>query len=129
MYRKIKSDSKNVTSLHSYTGNDMIRYRIHDKKAVFFAETLRGKIRDNIIKIYLFGSRARGDHAEYSDFDFLVVTDIDDNKIKEAIIETEVEFLDKFNYLAGTVNYSKEEWKYAQKFPLGINVLKDGIEL
>jgi len=43
-------------------------------------ETIKGEVENSgarVLKIILFGSRARGDASEDSDFDFLVITDMD----------------------------------------------------
>lgn len=99
------------------------------EKARIFADKLRKRIGKHIIKIYLFGSRARGDHKEYSDYDFFVVTDEDNSYVKEIILEIEVEFLNTFDRLAGTIIYNIKDWEKIKKYPLGYNVMKEGVEL
>jgi predicted nucleotidyltransferase len=53
--------------------------------------SLREQFPDRITKIYAFGSRVRGDHGEWSDFDILVVVKDRDPLIEEAIIGCFVE--------------------------------------
>jgi uncharacterized protein len=48
-------------------------------------ERLRERFSERIIAVYVFGSRARGDHEEWSDFDVLVIV-----KDKAPEIETEI---------------------------------------
>lgn len=48
-------------------------------------ERLRERFSERIIAVYVFGSRARGDHEEWSDFDVLVIV-----KDKTPEIETEI---------------------------------------
>ena len=100
-----------------------------DEKARIFADKLRKRLQGHIIKIYLFCSRARGDHQEYSDYDFVVITDNDNKYIKEIILEVEVEFLNIFDRLAGTIIYNIKDWEKIKNYPLGYNVMKEGVEL
>lgn len=100
-----------------------------DEKARIFADKIRKRLQKRIIKIYLFGSRARGDHKECSDYDFFIVTDDDSNYVKEIILEIEVDFLNTFDRLAGTIIYNKKDWEKIKKYPLGHNILKEGVEL
>ena len=53
--------------------------------------SLREQFPDRITGIYAFGSRVRGDHGEWSDFDILVVVKDRDPLIEEAIISSFVE--------------------------------------
>ncbi len=43
-------------------------------------ETLKIIEKNNNIKIYIFGSRARGDYKEYSDIDLCITEEIDQKK-------------------------------------------------
>lgn len=43
-------------------------------------ETLKIIEKNNNIKIYIFGSRARGDYKEYSDIDLCITEEIDPKK-------------------------------------------------
>lgn len=46
----------------------------HEKKALMrIKKQLKERLHDRIISIYAFGSKVRGDHNEWSDFDVLVV--------------------------------------------------------
>ncbi len=38
-----------------------------------FAVRLQGELGDNLLRVSLFGSRARRDHRERSDYDFMIV--------------------------------------------------------
>ena len=86
---------------------------------------------NNLEKIILFGSYARGDFREYSDIDIMVLVNCDNERIKEfddgvsqigenicndynAVIQTMVFNIDYFN-----------EWK--NHMPLFVNVIKDGV--
>ncbi len=45
----------------------------YEKEALERAvKSIRGKLFDRIVSIYIFGSRARGDYGEWSDFDLSI---------------------------------------------------------
>ena len=100
-----------------------------DKIALDYAEKIKMKLKDNLIRIILFGSRARGDNKDFSDYDFLIVLNDVNKYCKDTIIDEEVEILNKYDKLASTIVYSSNEWENIKKFPLGINILKEGINL
>jgi len=100
-----------------------------DENAKVYAKILRERLKTYLVKIYLFGSRARGDFKENSDYDFIIVATDDNNFIKDIIIQTEVDFLNNFDKLASSILYREEEWEKVKKYPLGYNVLREGVEL
>ena len=90
---------------------------------------------DELVKVILYGSYARGDYHEYSDIDILALVKCDDktiqelrNKLLSAIgdlnwkhsvyisISVMINNIDYFNYWKDTMPYFK-------------NVVKDGIEI
>ena len=53
----------------------MTNYKIDNKEKKIlkeFKKRLRGIYKENLEKIILFGSRARGDYSRESDYDFLI---------------------------------------------------------
>lgn len=54
-------------------------------------DTLRARIPDEVISIYAFGSRVRGDHGENSDLDVLVVVRVRNVEVENAVIEVFLE--------------------------------------
>lgn len=102
---------------------------IPDEKAIFFSTSLRRRIGANIRHIYLFGSRARGDHHDGSDYDFMVILDKNDRHLRDEVLDTEVEFLNKYDELSACVVYDEEAWEWRKNSPLGINVSREGIVL
>ena len=63
-----------------------MRLTEQEQRAVeHFATTVRERWGSEIIEIYLFGSKARGDAGPESDIDLLVVTERSDWKLKEQI--------------------------------------------
>ena len=57
-----------------------------NQKIIFeFTNEIKRRCNERIKKIILFGSRARKDYREDSDFDFLIVVDDKDTSIREII--------------------------------------------
>ena len=64
----------------------------HEKKALdAITKSLREQFPERVRGVYVFGSRARGDHGEWSDFDVLIVVKDRDPLIEEAIMNRFVE--------------------------------------
>ena len=83
---------------------------------------------DNIIKIILFGSVARGDDTEESDIDILIVSN--NRECIEDIIAEEVAWImyDK-NELISAHIMSEDRFNKTQHFSFLTNVLSEGIEI
>ncbi|MFH0759000.1 MAG: nucleotidyltransferase domain-containing protein [Bacteroidota bacterium] len=83
-------------------------------------------------EIYLYGSRARGDAREYSDWDFLVLL----NR-QNIPFEVETRFMDEFyeieletGEIISPLIYSKNEWFNKHSFtPLYEYIHKEGIRI
>ena len=81
-------------------------------------------------RVILFGSHARGDHRNTSDWDFLILTSLHANeslkrRIREKLIDTELEA----EQVISTLIYSQERWSDYQITALYKNITKDGVEL
>jgi len=83
-------------------------------------------------EVYLYGSRARGDNEEDSDWDLLILLNLNivpfdyETKIMDLIYDIELETGEVFSPLV----YSKNEWinRYTIT-PLFENIKKEGIRL
>ena len=100
-----------------------------DKITKEFSERIKNALEDRLKKIILFGSRTRGDFSEVSDYDFLIVVDRRDDEVREQILRIEVEMLDKYNTLFASIVCDEKEWEKESRFPLGINIVREGIVL
>jgi uncharacterized protein len=87
------------------------------------------RLKKHLLKIILFGSRARGDGWEWSDYDFAVIVDNKTKKIESIIDDISGDLFYKHSKLIGPVIWSAVEWEENKKYPIGINILKEGIEL
>lgn len=85
---------------------------------------------DSKARVILFGSRARGDYEDSSDWDFLVLTShqVDDQikkRIREKLLDAELEAGEVISSLI----FSQDKWLNYQITPLYQNIAKEGIEL
>ena len=81
-------------------------------------------------KVFLYGSRARGDHKKLSDWDFFVLTSREfDYKqkdlLRDKLYETELEA----NTLIGSIIESREKFEQLKFMPLYQNILAEGVEI
>jgi len=99
----------------------------NDEVVQQFSSAVRKTLGKHLRRIILFGSRARGDNTEHSDFDFIIVLNNKNSNILDAIRSIEVEMMDIFNVLVSALVFSTEEWNERQTLPLGLNVQREGI--
>jgi len=94
-----------------------------------YAELLRKKLGGRIRQIVLFGSRARGRAGRDSDYDVLVVVDRRTKEAREAVLDVDVEMMNRHNALFAPLLYGEQEWRKMQDFPLAWNIGREGIQL
>jgi predicted nucleotidyltransferase len=94
-----------------------------------FVEILKRNLKNRLKKIILFGSYARGDSNKGSDYDMLVIVDKNDKVIQDIVLDACVEIMDKYSELIGSIVCDEKEWELKKRFPIGLNILKEGIEL
>jgi predicted nucleotidyltransferase len=94
-----------------------------------FATLLRQKLGIHLRQILLFGSRARGDAHNDSDYDMLVVVGRRTPALRAVILEVESQLMDRYGALVATVLRSEPEWQQLQGFPLARNITREGIPL
>ena len=94
-------------------------------KAREYAALVRSRLGDHVKQIVLFGSQARGDGTEYSDYDFLVVVDTRTQSVRDAILDVGVQMLNNHDQLFAALVYSEEEWRELRRFPLGWNIQEE----
>ena len=95
------------------------RYEI----ACEFANNIRS---DDIIKIILFGSVARGEDTEESDIDILIIT-ANSDELSDKINNVAVDIiLEKDEFISPHV-MSEEHFNKTIDYPFLTNVLKEGI--
>jgi len=82
-----------------------------------------------IKKVYLYGSKARGDFDEYSDIDLLFILEQMPSMEKDKyIVEYLYDIGIKYDILFSSLRTSVEEWSGIFKsFPIYNEIIKDGI--
>jgi predicted nucleotidyltransferase len=99
----------------------------HDNIIKEFSQRLKQSLGNRLKEIILFGSRARGDWEEGSDYDFLIIVDKKTKEVRNIVLNIESELLHKTNKLLSSLIYSEKEWERSKNFPLGRNISKEGI--
>ena len=94
-----------------------------------FAGIVKKRLKNNLKKIILFGSHARGDYNDNSDYDILVIVDKKNKSIQDIILDACVEIMDNYYELIGCIVCDEKEWEMKKRFPIGLNILKEGVEL
>lgn len=94
-----------------------------------YARRLRERLGDNLVAVTLYGSRARGDAREGSDFDLIVLVRERTEEVRELALEVDVEMMNEFDELFVGMVYDEGEWRQESEMPLGWNVSRDGIAL
>lgn len=93
----------------------------------FFKNAVRGAVGSRLKEIILFGSRARGDSANESDYDLLVIVDKVEPDIVHGIDEIAGEALLKHRAVISAFPISEEDRRKRKYSPLLINVAREGV--
>lgn len=87
---------------------------------------------DPLAEVFLFGSRARGDASNDSDWDILILVDEDkvtndiEDKFRDGLYDIELDS----GQIISTFIYSKSYWKNTLIYsPLYKNIIEEGIRL
>lgn len=93
--------------------------------------SLSQKMRDNLVGLYLFGSKARGDFHADSDIDLLVIVRQLDAESRWLTRATAADYSLQYNVLFNTHLYDKARWDIIVQYQdtLWREVQRDGIAL
>jgi predicted nucleotidyltransferase len=94
-----------------------------------FARELKKVLGRHLQEIILFGSRARGEAAEGSDYDFVVVVDNRRKEWEEIVLDKEVEMMNRYGALFVSLVHDRSGWEQQQHTPLGQNILREGVRV
>lgn len=88
---------------------------------------------DNLDKVILYGSYARGDYTEDSDVDIMILLRISDLEIKnyrELLSELTYDFNTNYDIEIKPIAKNKDEFiKWVNAYPFYANVQREGVEL
>ncbi len=104
----------------------------HEKKALKrIIEKLKERFSTRIVSVYAFGSRVRGDHDEWSDFDVLVIVVGKTPEIESEIISIFVEEEIKSGLSFTPVIKDIQAFELEKRFntPFYENITKEGVLL
>jgi len=97
--------------------------------AVEFARLVRERLGPRVLEVVLFGSRARGEAREDSDYDVVVVVDRRSADVREAILAIEVDLMNRHGSLVACLLRDEREWEASRGMPIGLNVAREGVPL
>ena len=90
----------------------------------------RVKQLDPTAEVYLFGSRARKDHKNDSDWDFLILTEKKvDQKLKNQITDVLFEIELELGQGLSSIVQNKKEWLELVDIPIYQNINKESIRI
>lgn len=98
-----------------------------------FTKELRGVLSDNLTKVILYGSYARGDYRSNSDVDIMILVKLNDHEIEEyldAISDLAFDFFLKYDVDISPVVKNEEHFNYwVETLPFYRNVRDEGVVL
>jgi len=97
--------------------------------ALEYAREVRNRLGRHARQIILFGSQARGEATEGSDYDFVVVVDKRSRALRELVSDAGGDLLDRRDALCAALVYDEEQWKMVCESPIGWNVEREGVTL
>ena len=100
-----------------------------DPVVLLFGSEVRRRLGGSLRQLCLFGSRARGDARDDSDYDMLVVVDRRTPEIRGIVVDIEVDILDRYQVLVASIVRGEEEWRSGQGFPLARNIAREGVPI
>lgn len=102
--------------------------KMEDKIAADFTESLIRDFESNIRKVILFGSRAKGIAAPYSDYDLLLVLKERDRRLIDQIYDLVTDFLLDYGVDISLKIYSEKDFekRLLMKIPFIMEVNRTG---
>lgn len=91
-----------------------------------FLSELRAGFGSALREVWLFGSRARGDAQDGSDYDMLVVVAGDVTVLKQKVRDAEWVCMERYNALVSCIVYTEAQWQDRKQTPLGWNIQREG---
>lgn len=105
----------------------MERYLTKDELIDKFIDILRRNLGRYLQEIILFGSRARGDYSEESDYDFIIIFNRITPEIEKVLDDICAQMLYEYGMVITSFAVTKEDLKLREFEPFIINALKEGV--
>ncbi|NCC34412.1 MAG: nucleotidyltransferase domain-containing protein [Chloroflexia bacterium] len=102
---------------------------MHDPVLQSLTDQIKESLGSRLRGLWLFGSRARGDARESSDYDILILVDEKTPELRERILDIQVDLLDQHDVLVATLLQTENEWRQSQGFPLARNITREAVRL
>ncbi len=135
MDRVITNTTESKSQIKEELRSNLISFNNHtslinDRLLISFRDQIKKNLQNHLTALILYGSRARGDAKEFSDYDFLIIIDgKPDEQIEDVILDIEVNVLNQFDKLTTCLIWNIEDWNLKKRFPIGRNILKEGVLL
>ncbi len=100
-----------------------------DSPLEFFTAQIRKQLGDNLKQIILFGSRARGENLQDSDYDCLLIVKETSRIVKDTVDEVAGEALYQYSAIISAIIISEEKYSQQKYSPLLMNVAREGVPL
>ncbi|MEI6221634.1 MAG: nucleotidyltransferase domain-containing protein [bacterium] len=94
-----------------------------------FVTTVKKNLGNHIKKIILFGSRARKDHHNDSDYDCLILVDKKNKNLDKIVNKIAADTLYDSNSVISAFVVEEQRFEYQTYNPLFMNVRKEGVQL
>lgn len=98
-----------------------------------FSQIIKKILGENLKKIIVYGSYARGDYRENSDIDIMILTSLSNReteKVENKIFDVAFEFELEYGIVINPVLENEEHFNYwLGAFPFYDNVKKEGVEI
>ena len=94
-----------------------------------YSRLVKKHLGPHLKRLVLFGSQARGEAQEGSDYDILMIVDNRTKEVREKALDIAVEMMNRYEKLFSALIYDENEWNKAQMFPLAWNIRREGISL
>jgi predicted nucleotidyltransferase len=94
-----------------------------------YTRAIREHLGECLQSVILFGSRARGDARDGSDYDVLVVVRGPSLPAKHMVADIGADMLYRHDQLFAALVYDAEQWEEVRHSPLGWNIEREGVAI
>lgn len=110
-----------------------LKYLTEVEKSVVdrFVRLIRTELRDNLIDIEIFGSKVRGDYAEFSDIDILIIVKDRSLDVMDKVADITSDLNIEYNLSISPVIFSEHEYSVNENMssPFVSSIEAEGIRL